>query len=687
MRTMLKKYWWIFALVFVFLFCYHIRAVNIVPDRLLSFDPIYQYRFTKYFADWGHLPAWDELTYYSGRKLIPGTVPPMIFYLTTVLFWIFNMFGFSLLTTAAYASAIYGALIVFPAFLLGKELSNEYGGLLAATLVGTAPQILIRTFGSSFDTDQLVLFFLLLTIYLGYVALKKKTIGSFSMALAGFTLFMFTWLFFFYPMLILGGFVLVYFFLSILIGKLRKKEGFSLKNSAFKLIDHLKFFIIIVICLFLIGWINEIDIITNLLKLTGFAQAAEKQIVNISIAELQPFDIFNLQGWILATGRFVIGDVITILILMFFISLIAFGFLYFIRMNKDLRSFSFLLTVFFVGIYTTFRGIRFTEFTAALFLILVCTGFGCFVKYSKSNKILKSFAIGLGIFIAVCAMGIGLEMGNGLGPDQNPNWDDAWNFLKTKTPELSIVGTWWDPGHMISGLAERRNYADGAHCSELHCFYPINTRITNLGKIMATTNENESLELIRKYQGTSPKVYWIASDDLIAKFQWLQYFGTGCDARYEQKCPLYMQLRESSRSFDDVGNIVVRNYDMGQQTKVMIFTGQIPIPIFVQGINAALFDEIIVYNGTQPIPIKFTDIEVNSLIESMKPLERQLNIRFTNETIPMTVWIPPHFAYIVIIPPNLRNVVFTKMFMLEGQGLEHFQQVFRNEQVKIYEVI
>jgi hypothetical protein len=25
--------------------------------------------------------------------------------------------------------------------------------------------------------------------------------------------------------------------------------------------------------------------------------------------------------------------------------------------------------------------------------------------------------------------------------------------------------------------------------------------------------------------------------------------------------------------------------------------------------------------------------------------------------------------------------------MLEGEGLEHFQQVYRNEQVKIYEVI
>jgi hypothetical protein len=40
-----------------------------------------------------------------------------------------------------------------------------------------------------------------------------------------------------------------------------------------------------------------------------------------------------------------------------------------------------------------------------------------------------------------------------------------------------------------------------------------------------------------------------------------------------------------------------------------------------------------------------------------------------------------------VIPPTLRNSVFTKMFMLEGQGLNNFKEVFRNEQVKIFEVL
>jgi hypothetical protein len=279
-------------------------------------------------------------------------------------------------------------------------------------------------------------------------------------------------------------------------------------------------------------------------------------------------------------------------------------------------------------------------------------------------------------------------MGKQLGPDINSNWDNAWDFLKTKTPELSSVGTWWDPGHMITGLAERRVYADGAHCQN-QCLYTINDRITDLGKIMVTSDENESLSLIRKYQGDSPKVYWIASDDLIGKFQWLQYFGTGCDARTDQNCPLYMQIpiNQQGNMVDSNGNVVFRSYPLGTQTQILIYNSQVPIPIYIQGINAVLFDEFIAYNNTQPIAIRFNETEKNALITSLKPLESQLNVRFSNQSIPMTVWIPSHYAYIVVIPPSLRNSVFTKMFMLEGQGLDHFKEVFRNEQVKIFEVL
>lgn len=683
----IKKYWYVFVLAFILFLSFYIRSTNIVPDRLLSFDPTFQYRYTKYVVDYGHLPAWDELTYYVGRLIEINTSPPLMLYITTVVYWLISSLGMSLLTVCAYMSAIYGALIVIPTFLLARELSNEYGGLFAALLIGTAPQILTRTFGSSYDTDQIVLFFMIFTLFAGVYGLRKKTIAGYCLSLAAFAGFLLTWGFSMYSFFILLGFVVIYFVLNLFTEKVQKKPGLeeNIRGSFSKVKEDFLFLIMLIVGLGGFAVANGENILYHISSVLSFVGSAEQWIVNISIAELQPFSIFNLDGWIVSMGRFVTGQaLIDISILLVFTVFIIMGF--FINFKKrNLFVLAFLMTLLIVGIYTTFRGIRFTEFTSTMFIVLIAAGFGSLTKWMGNDTMKKTIVLGTAIFISLIAFNISMEMSKQLGPDINPNWDDAWEFLKTDTPEQSIVGTWWDPGHMINAIAERRNYADGAHCHD-QCLYTINDRITDLGKIMVTADENESLNLIRKYQGDSPTVYWIASDDLIGKFRWLQYFGTGCDGVYDSECPLYIQLSQSSQSVDENGNIVFLNYDMGDQTSMKIYNAQLPIPMLVQGINIALFDELIFYNGTAPIAIRLGPEEINSLVTTLKPLESQLGARFTNQTIPMTVWMPSHYQYIVIIPPNLRNAVFTRMFMLEGQGLDNFKQVFRNEQVKIYEV-
>jgi len=741
-----KKYWWFFALILIFLFSYHIRAINIVPDRLLSFDPIFQYRLNKYLVDWGHLPLWDELTYYVGRKIEINTSPPFMLYITTVAYWFLKDFGLSLMTVAAYMSAFYGAIIIFPVFLLGRKLSNKYGGLLAAILIGTAPQILVRTFGSSYDTDQMVLFFMILTLYLGISVLKERKVSKFCLATIGFIGFMLTWGYFLYTFMILITFVIIYLLQNIFLGSPKYvKFTEKLRASLSKFKNHLIVLIVLFLCLFIVGYINGINIFDSFLELVGFAQHPETWIVNISIAELQPLgeiwiplfsiiivsiivpliffrkdldkslllpviflismillfmfsasnynnlsaqqrDSINfldyLNGYIqsisVPLGRFLIGVLtIDILILLSFLSLISYAIL--TTYKKDLFKNAYFLTLFLIGFYTMSRGIRFTEFTSALFVILIGCGLGYFIDWSlKREQFLRSFSVGLCLLLTVLTIGISLQMSQGLGPDINPNWDEAWKFLRTKTPENSLIGTWWDPGHMINGIAERRNIGDGAHCHN-QCLYTINDRIRDLGKIMATENENESLQLIRKYQGNSPKVYWIASDDLIGKWRWPQYFGTGCDGTVDPKCPLYFQLSEQYRSTDAQGNIIMRSYG-----PVILYQN---IPILIQGIDAALFDEMIYYDIFGNVTtLKLNETEKQNLLIALRPLETQLNVRFTNESAPFTVWIPRHYSYLILIPQNQRNTIFTKMFFLEGQELEHFKQVFRNEQVKIYEI-
>jgi asparagine N-glycosylation enzyme membrane subunit Stt3 len=682
MKIKMEKKYWILILLAIFIFSLWIRSFNIVPDRVLSFDPTFQYRFTKYIVDWGHLPLWDELTYYVGRQgdII---VSPLMIYLTAFIHNILTKnFGLSLLTTASYMSAIYGALIVIPAFFLVKRLAGIKAGLLGAFLIGTAPQILIRTFGSSYDTDQMALFFLILNLYLGLRFLQKKTIPNFCWMTIGMIAATLGWALSIYSFLLIIGSSITYLLLqTFLIESENRNITKKIKKSLIEYKNELIGLIGVFSVSTLLGYILKIDLLKNIMVIIGFASKPEKWIVNISIAELQPFNIFNLNGWMMATGRFITGDkLIDTIITITIISFTLIGLFY--NYKKDNRKLSFIVTLFFLGIYTTFRGIRFTEFSSILFLIIIASGFGYLLKSLNKDKLLKGLALGIGILFAFSAMSMGIQYGQSLGPDINYNWDSTWEFLRTQTPEDSIVGTWWDPGHMIAALAERRNFADGAHCDN-SCLFTINDRITDLGAIMAISNEHDSLELIKKYKGTSSKVYWIVSDDLISKYQWLQYFGTGCDATTDPTCQLYQLIPQQQALQNENNDIIVRIYS----NIIIVNNGYVNIPIYTQNNEGFVFGDILSYDHNGEITsLQVPESQITALTKSVEPIMDQLDIKMSDKMIPTTIWLSKDMTYVVMIPDTLKNTIFTKMFFLEGQGLQNFKQVFRNEQVKIYEI-
>jgi hypothetical protein len=170
---------------------------------------------------------------------------------------------------------------------------------------------------------------------------------------------------------------------------------------------------------------------------------------------------------------------------------------------------------------------------------------------------------------------------------------------------------------MITGLGDRRVIADGAHCQlgadgKPACLYTINDRIVDLGKIMVTSNESESVSLIDKYRGDSPDAYWIASKDLIGKFQWMQYFGTGCNALTDSSCPVYTMLGLVNAYSDQNGTVILRQYtlidsngnaytDSSGNLLLSVYLYEYDgrqVPILVQGITGVIIDESLYTSGS-----------------------------------------------------------------------------------------
>ncbi len=733
------------ALFLIFSLAFWIRAINIVPDRILSYDPVYHYRFTKYFIDFGVFPVWDELSYYTGR---PFSMPPLMYYLTALIYWFLKALApdTTLKTACSFAGAFYGALIAIPAYLLARELAGSKAGLLAALLTATAPQILTRTFGASYDTDQLVLFFILLTLWTSFRLFKNPNYFNFVLSLFAFTGFMFTWNMFWYTFYIYAGVVFLWIALNLALHALFRKK-LPKKEIGTQLLTVLLLFIFINI----VGEINGLEPLKWFFAIISFALHPETWIVNVSIAELQPIwhlvtaalvpflvsgvlvfvfgnKLGNLENFALVSAATAGGFILTSLIsyvsasetlspagfmdfaagyllysgyghvaqflgnfttgelaLDFFVLVALFSSAFFALYNLftenwKSKKFIFVLALWIVFFLTIKGGIRFTEYVSAIGLCLSAAGLGSVRAEKEALKVLLN---GLVAVLVVVAVSCGIYLGYRVGPDIDANWDNAWKFLKEQTPELALVGTWWDPGHMITGYAERRVIADGAHCG-FECMYTINDRITDLGRIFTTTSEKEALRLLRKYQGTSPEVYWIASFDLIGKFQWLQYFGTGCDARVEwNKCPLYSMLQLKNAYAYGGGNASVYLFDYGA---IKVLYLNYPIAFYVRGKNAMLFKEVIYYENGSVKEFSLEKYNTTAIHDQLSPLFRAIGYRLTKQFFPWSVWISRDKSVVVTIPPHLRNALFTKMFMLEGKGLKNFELVLSNPEVKIYRV-
>jgi dolichyl-diphosphooligosaccharide--protein glycosyltransferase len=262
------------------------------------------------------------------------------------------------------------------------------------------------------------------------------------------------------------------------------------------------------------------------------------------------------------------------------------------------------------------------------------------------------------------------------------NWRSALDWLKQHGNTTTLVATWWDPGHIIAGYTGLKVHADGAHCGPGVCIpYDHNIRIQDMGRIFSTSNEEEAYSILKKYTYLTKeqcdevkkkygkmiydnilkedpcnvnitKIYFIASNDLIGKYYWLTYFGTGTGRQY-------VVLPLTGR--DNQGNLVY-----GNGILTLAFKDNKIVPILnipSQGIfNMVVRKLVFVYQGNL------------------------YNFDYSNVTNKIDGLVFSDGSTAIYMDPQTANSMFTKLYFFNGEGLKYFKLVYSNPEVKIFEV-
>ena len=783
----IKKLVILFFLVVIAYLGVWVRTSSINSPTVLDYDPWWFYRYAQMILDNGlKLPSWDLQSFsLTGRSvtLFHGWEYTMIFF-----YYLLNFFSsMTFMKVAIISPLIMVALIVVPAYFLGKLLTNEVGGLVTAFFAVLVPSFIGVSMAGYCDSDAPVAFYFFLSVFACLLAIKKRKLSYIAFAVISNLLFVWNWG---------GGWItsilLIAFLIALPIFRIFENfvHTFSFKIDFKKIyeewvdVNRIVFTIIGVssilsfllfnfsifhsffgglaftglaaltrwLVLFLsLAWIGftSFHSISSIQKkplkektyfsfqllisasmfyflFSAFSVTQPKPlIVNISVAELQPINIFSSQGFMAVAGR--VGLLPTIL---------AFG-LFGLALYKIWKKEQILIEeiFFFVWLLSMFflisRGVRFSlQFSVAAcvaagyvighykkypeILLIILTLSLIFLKdilvrnsfellgflfilaipflvlYKREQNLIKIFIFGMFAFQVLFFLSTSIQVGQASGMEISQNWYDAMDWLVKNADKDSMITTWWDPGHILAGYSyykgkPLRIHADGAHCGDC---YPYNhdIRIRDMGRIFSTSNETEAIEILKKYKQLSKEqcdeakkifpqmpqeackpvsdFYIIASADLIGKYYWLSCFGSFDYELWEKSNG--QEWRCEGRNFIQLpfsGQDHYGNLVYGGILTLTMKDGKVVAVVNVpeQGIRNALVKEIVYYQQGQ-------------------------EVRYRNETyeIDGMVWVDPGFGMVIFMDPKIRDSIFTKMFFFNGRDLNNFELVYSNPEVKIF---
>ena len=566
----------IVILLFSLAFTLRAEAASIpgVPDQMKDYfqendglpyfsemDSYYNYRLTENFVEHGYLgdtiqngTDWDLHSFFPpGRS---AEYPPLLMWITAFFYYVANLFGnYSLLQVSFWTSAIIASLCVVPAFFFVRKLTNDYGGIAAAVLVGLSTFYFSHTFAGFFDTDMFNMLLPLLVVWFFSESItstesRRKMLYAVyaSISMLVFSLAWSGWWFTFYLLIFVA---IVY----LLISKyLFKKESFKLwkeypdKKQWFleqPVILPLVIFVVLSLVLMFAAWGDTLfTYLFQPLSAVGIQSTTQYTSsypnVFISVGELQ---IPSLSS--------VVTDVGGIFPLLFGVCgwLMIFWGLRTKKANKKTKKsaktkkvkkgrksrrrkeepeeelkekkeeydgfmrplmrknslyYGVLFSIWLVlTTYLFTNGVRFVE--AFALPLSLCAGIfvGFIADYFRSqikNPNYHAIAMAL-VLVLVCyaPVSIAYTTANSVVPGTDDAMVDTLTWVNNNTSENTVMTSWWDFGHLFAVKADRGVTFDGGSQNNARAYW--------VGKALFTSDENLSAGILNMLASSGDKGY------------------------------------------------------------------------------------------------------------------------------------------------------------------------------------
>ena len=387
-----------------------------------------------------------------------------LFYFSAFLYKVFSLFkSVPLFTFLFYLPLLFTAILIVVLWFFSFKQGGYIGAIISCTIVGLYANFIPRSCVGWFDKDVLNIIFPILIIWLYILSQAACSFRRrlFWVCASSFFvgLFCFTWAAWWFVFMIVVIYEAIYLALILLRRWLYNKYNAGLFKAhllSLSMFLIASLFWVIVFCGFMpLGiFYNEVKAAVTLSK--AVSQSVWPNVYS-TVGELKRSDLKEIVS---STGGLFIF--IPAVFGMFFLLIRN---LFFRRDNVFKRESAILLALWFAGMfYACFQGVRFTVFLLIPLSIFLGWFVNDIYGYLK-KKGMKWPAIFIVLTISISLGISSVDMANKVSRSiftlMNDTWYKFLNLMKENTPKDTIVNSWWDFGDWFKVVARRRVIFDG----------------------------------------------------------------------------------------------------------------------------------------------------------------------------------------------------------------------------------
>jgi dolichyl-phosphooligosaccharide-protein glycotransferase len=477
---------------------------------LLAIDPYFWWKHTKNIIENGHPgeilkdgKPWDTHMFAPKGREVPPDMGHA--YIMAYMYKFMKFFYPDLLlkNLIFYVPVIIGTLCVIPAFFLGRKVSGNLGGFVAAVIIAAHSSFLGRTAAGFADTDAYNVFFPLLISWLFILMLDAKSYKKTAImsALAGATTGLYAWIWsgwwyiFDFLMVVAGVYIVSYIFINhknkikepAKILKIKEVREFVIAMGMFLLAAG-------IFVSYFASFPGFINAFANPLEFTQIHQVGTKSVwpnVFTTVAEQNNASLEQIMNSI-GGGGVLAKVMIIIAIIGAILSMTNFK-------DKSSLKVGVLLIIWSIGtVFASMKGVRFMLLLVPAYSIAVGVFFG--ILYKKAPKIMKGsldldirVINGAVIILALLALYVPISSGYTTSIQQIPSMNDAWHDalheIDMNASQDAIINSWWDFGHWFKRIGNRPVTFDGTSQNTPQAHW--------IGLSLLTDNEKLSTGILR----------------------------------------------------------------------------------------------------------------------------------------------------------------------------------------------